>query len=1036
VLQYVGQSELSRHRTAQEKETILQQLRECKALATRLESTVHHNVSSKRHRETQSKRVGNTAWYAISPDQNMSNPIVDRQRIVSQGQRILVNFRCFCKQKFGNSLRAWHALDLNGNMHLTEHEFYRGCESIHYNGNSRQLFQFLDRDTSSSISLLEFDARVAMELAAFKLWADASFGNIIGCFRAIDENNDGRITMLEFSHKLKQAGYSVGNTKSLFELLDRDSLGTIHVDEMIFLDKWCPPRFLFCEPDPRALDRFKRQLCANFGGSPLRAWRFGLDKDGSMRVCWREFENACVRYKESLKDVDVARIWRAMDVDLSGWISLREFDEFSFNALSAFKRWVVDQHGTATRAFRALDRHGAGRVRLGDLTASGALDSNDAAAVFEGLDPNGSEVWDIRHLRFLDHWDPEAEQDVHSQEAASRLQIAIDGGAASAIEMALEELDTVLDLETFPVMVKFSDPSQSGLHRLSVEGRCCLELAKACTDGGFQDLARAVNHARQMVLTNCMIEKIVLGNIAVIKASCLQAFLLDTEITQQARSIGEPTFDLHEALSSGDVPKIESAIDLLEKCSDPALSTGAYAGLQRLVSEGQAAAEIIRSFGNASGLQSALRWARRIFLRREWIEKAILSRVESIPDASLVVLSDAPNLSIDVKVVVNCARKLNLALAEGTTEALEMVLQKLKDSLDLIDGPPEVALNRLIEAGTSSLTLVKAAAKSDSHKLTKALKRCTYTNVPTDWISKVVVGNLARLDNDFLDTIVDDPDVAAASGPRTVEAASAVRSFHQTFEHGTVTDMTAALTRLDTVARKMNITGPGREALAQDKLCCGFLSHGMMRVAKEGQCCLKVVEAATDGDVSLLQSWFRCISDLNFPLAKVCTAIRNNVLDFQPRALEALLTAPELSAEQEHLKDIVNYALDLKKALAIGDQKKANELRAKVHSLQDGPPPRQSKENADVSSFSGLQPSSNLAVFNGSASLNSPHATLPELQEKEAEEEQELDLLEERPETSLASLVVTSSIDTPDVEYCKAMATDLVGECLPEVEFQ
>jgi len=137
---------------AEEKEAILRQIKECKALAIRLESTVRHNLSLKSQRGAHHKAVGNAEWHATCSEQNT---IQDRQKVVSQGHRTLVNFRCFCKQKFGNSLRAWHALDVNGTMHLTEHEFYRGCEAIHYNGNSRQLFQFLDRDTSGSISLLE-----------------------------------------------------------------------------------------------------------------------------------------------------------------------------------------------------------------------------------------------------------------------------------------------------------------------------------------------------------------------------------------------------------------------------------------------------------------------------------------------------------------------------------------------------------------------------------------------------------------------------------------------------------------------------------------------------------------------------------------------------------------------------------------------------------------------------------------------------------------------------------------------------------------
>ena len=53
-----------------------------------------------------------------------------------------------------------------------------------------------------------------------------------------------------------------------------------------------------------------------------------------MRLNWMEFQNACRRFKTNLC---VPAMWRALDGNLSGWVSIREFDERAFNLLGGFK---------------------------------------------------------------------------------------------------------------------------------------------------------------------------------------------------------------------------------------------------------------------------------------------------------------------------------------------------------------------------------------------------------------------------------------------------------------------------------------------------------------------------------------------------------------------------------------------------------------------------------------------------------------------------------------------------------------------------
>merc|ERR1712150_30665 len=59
--------------------------------------------------------------------------------------------------------------------------------------------------------------------------------------------------------------------------------------------------------------------------------------------------------------------WRCLDVDVSGTITLREWDPVGAQLLGSFKGWAEAHFGSVELAFKAIDKDGSGSITLSDL---------------------------------------------------------------------------------------------------------------------------------------------------------------------------------------------------------------------------------------------------------------------------------------------------------------------------------------------------------------------------------------------------------------------------------------------------------------------------------------------------------------------------------------------------------------------------------------------------------------------------------------------------------------------------------------------
>lgn len=368
-------------------------------------------------------------------------------------------FRAFVVYRFGSWAKAWWKLDPDANMKIGEAQFARQCAELGFKANLGALWNYLDRDGSGQVSVLEIDAGTAMALAAFKRVIDEGFASKVdNMFHAMDVNRSGRLNRKEFTQAVQALGYSDHLHTSvpisskaaaghLFDVLDRRGVGALGVLDLAWLSKWYPPPWIYCKPNPVALQRLKSYLVDKHQ-SPLRAWRRVLDKSGKMRLSWEGFCHACASLVAEASgggaaqlngtasafvgtarkkgraldiptasglprsDMEVGELWRSLDPLCSGYILLRDFDRAAFEALAEFKRWCVRQHGGVIKALHVLDGGTNAKLSESELKRSSLGPdpcTADLVLLFDGLDVHENFFLTEHELQFLDHWELEWE---------------------------------------------------------------------------------------------------------------------------------------------------------------------------------------------------------------------------------------------------------------------------------------------------------------------------------------------------------------------------------------------------------------------------------------------------------------------------------------------------------------------------------------------------------------------------------------------------------------------------------------------------
>eukprot|EP00440_Ansanella_granifera_P005518 gb/GFBE01005995.1/.p1 GENE.gb/GFBE01005995.1/~~gb/GFBE01005995.1/.p1 ORF type:complete len:755 (+),score=188.70 gb/GFBE01005995.1/:1-2265(+) len=317
-------------------------------------------------------------------------------------EAVLEDFKQFLKKKYGNYVKAWlSALSADGSMVLQRNVLFKACANIGWHGDVRLLFKAFDKDDSGYISIEELDAHAAEILARFREFIESQFGNATAAFHALDRFNQKKLKQPEFLSALKSFGFQ-HPAKVIFQGLDHRGAKYLVVDDLLFLDRWKPPAFLTRPANPQAMEDMKAALIKKYKNY-LKAWRHCLDVDSSNRCTYDEFEAACktLNFKG-----DVPGAWRALDEDLSGYITLHEIDSVSSSELGSFRRWCDEEFGSVRSAFGVFDNSADDEVSYREWRRSLRIYGfeGNASSLFYALDVEKNGSLSLDEVVFLDDW--------------------------------------------------------------------------------------------------------------------------------------------------------------------------------------------------------------------------------------------------------------------------------------------------------------------------------------------------------------------------------------------------------------------------------------------------------------------------------------------------------------------------------------------------------------------------------------------------------------------------------------------------------
>jgi len=312
-------------------------------------------------------------------------------------------------------------MDPEENMKIAEKQFARACEELGFRGNIVCLWRHLDKDNCGSVSLVEMDSSSAVLLVEFKALLHQQFGGKVAKFMQFaDDNKSNRVFKEEWCLAFQKLNFQ-GSPKRLFELLCRYNCGAISLKDLLFLEKWSPPVYLFVKGNKRMYTEMM-QVLRETHDNMLLAWFKVFDPDQIMRVSWAKFKQACVKISRSAQpgqiqnlpktEEDMAAVWRVMDEDCSGWISLREVDRFAYEATGSFKRWADARHGGILRLLHSPKFelvYGAGKLinknNLRKVLKEADFEKEVADLLLNGLDISEQGQLGENDMKCLDKWD-------------------------------------------------------------------------------------------------------------------------------------------------------------------------------------------------------------------------------------------------------------------------------------------------------------------------------------------------------------------------------------------------------------------------------------------------------------------------------------------------------------------------------------------------------------------------------------------------------------------------------------------------------
>lgn len=286
------------------------------------------------------------AWVELDPD---LTGYFTLKELDPKVDAIIKDYKELVRQKHGNLVNGWvQEMDKDGVGRCTEATFVDHCKNIGCTADARELFHMLQTDPKCKfLNIRDWDIRASRALfrgdtgmLTEELHADpTALSSPKACPTTLSFNERQESS---FHHKWVSFNSSM-------DLLDLSTSHKEHREADVGADD---------------LKTFKMNLKRKYG-TLASAWRLGLDPEGLSQLPFNEF--ASVLRIQGYSG-NVRRLWRDLDPDNVGYITMANFDPEADALLGSFRAQLVQRYGDIITAWQVgIDPNKVGRLEEADF---------------------------------------------------------------------------------------------------------------------------------------------------------------------------------------------------------------------------------------------------------------------------------------------------------------------------------------------------------------------------------------------------------------------------------------------------------------------------------------------------------------------------------------------------------------------------------------------------------------------------------------------------------------------------------------------
>jgi len=277
---------------------------------------------------------------------------------------LMSSFYAILKEKHGGSLvKAWkQSLDRDKSGSIKKEELVEAMKALEWDGDAGRVYDLLDYDHGGSVTLEEIDEKAAAAMARgddlLGLDVEVDLGGKSKADLSFEERN-----MTENQRRNAAAG------KAKREAVEAEAA-----------------RAAAADVGAHNFEEWKGVLTRKYGNL-LRAWKVGLDSDGSNKLSFVEF---CQSARAEGFAGNLKALWKEMGGADDGFVTLEEFAPQIAELMTSFKSFLKEKHeGSLVKAWKqSLDLDKSGSIKKEELVEAMAKLGwqGDAARVYKLLD--------------------------------------------------------------------------------------------------------------------------------------------------------------------------------------------------------------------------------------------------------------------------------------------------------------------------------------------------------------------------------------------------------------------------------------------------------------------------------------------------------------------------------------------------------------------------------------------------------------------------------------------------------------------------